>query len=304
MKNILVVARREIADRSFLFIAAFAGSMIPFTSALFRVAPQDRGYAAVSIALGLGLSVMFGAALGFGTSMVGRELSERRLSFYFSRPLTGPQIWFGKLLASLVSIIAALYIVILPALIVYFREWRELLGFSMRGSYIAAGGAATLLLLMHALSTMIRSRSRLLAADFAAFVVFLLGTALAVLPLLTHAAFHLTRTILWILLSAVVATLVSGGAWQLSRGRIDRLRNHIELSKFVWSCLGVVLVALVAFSLWVQSVEPADLTGGVMAMRTPSRNWVYVEGAAKHRGDYRQAFLLDPESGAYLPLSA
>lgn len=304
MNKILVVARREIADRSFVFIAAVFCALIPFTSALFRVASQDRGYAAVSVALGLGLAVLAGSAIGFGNSMIGRELSERRMSFYFSRPLTGTQIWFGKLLASLLTITAALYVVILPALLVYPAQWRELFGISPRGSFYAFGGAAMLLLVMHALSTMIRSRSPLLAIDFAAFVIFALVAALSFVPLLTHAAFALARTLLITVLVAIAATLILAGAWQLSRGRIDRLRNHIELSKFLWSCLGVVLVALAGFSLWVQSVQPADLTGRTFAARTSSSRWVYLEGAAKHRGDYQQAFLLDPASGAFLPLSA
>ena len=67
------------------------------------------------VALGLALIVSLVLAMALGGSVIARDLGERRLGFYFARPISGGAIWAGKLAAAAVLAVGAGVLVLLPA---------------------------------------------------------------------------------------------------------------------------------------------------------------------------------------------
>ena len=301
MQKAIAIARREIGERSFVFIAAVVLTIAP---ALALIVPRgtfhDRlsAFALLSVIVAVGFTG--GLSTILGVSLVGRELTEKRLSFYFSRPLSGAQIWFGKLIAALALVFGCAAIAFLPSLFFLPRissSWTTLpivAGYFIGMSLLLFAGG-------HTLSTMLRSRSVWLALDFAAAIAFAVALFAMIVPLILNHAGGLTVILLITVALAFVAIIVAGGAWQLARGRIDLRRNHRELSKFVWTSLAIVLVIVFAYTLWVTSVGPHDLTP-ISAHHAPTGSWMFVGGKAKHRVDYTSAFLYDVTTGASIPV--
>jgi len=301
MQKVLAIARREIGERSFVFVAAIGLTIAP---ALALVIPrgtlQDRlsVFAVLSLILAVGFTG--GLSTIVGVSLVGRELTEKRLSFYFSRPVSGAQIWFGKLLAAIALVAGCAAIVFLPSVFFFPAVSKSWATFPLILGYIA-GVIALLFAIGHTLSTMIRSRSVWLVFDFIAAVIFVIAVAVAAIPLLMHHAQVLVGVIVYSVLMSFVATVAAGGAWQLSRGRIDVVRNHRELSKFLWTSGAIVLAIVFGYTMWVSSAGPGDLRL-MHADHAPNGSWLFVEGTAKHRLDYETAFFHDVKSGTNIPV--
>src|SRR5512145_2096094 len=99
MTHALIIARHELRERSFVFALAGVLALIPFAMSLM---PFGRRFGRELMLAGTAgiISVCFtvGLALILGASLVGRELSEKRMSFYFARPVSAASIWFGKLI--------------------------------------------------------------------------------------------------------------------------------------------------------------------------------------------------------------
>src|SRR5438876_792573 len=117
MRHALVIARRELAEKRFVAVAATAFAVLPF---LLATIPgiRGRGGAGDVIATAAGLMAIgftAGLALVLGGTIIGRDLAENRLSFYFSRPVAASSIWFGKVAAALVLIVAVFAIIVVPA---------------------------------------------------------------------------------------------------------------------------------------------------------------------------------------------
>ena len=90
MRHALVIARREIAEKRFVLFAALAFAALPFLLAAIPIARGSGGPRDVmDIVAGL-LCIGFTLALALilGANVIGRDLSENRLSFYFSRPVS------------------------------------------------------------------------------------------------------------------------------------------------------------------------------------------------------------------------
>jgi hypothetical protein len=301
MTNVLSIARREIEERSFIFIAAAAFAILPVLVALLPLA----GRAAEKISLGGGiLSVGFTLGLGvaLGTSILGRDLSSGKLSFYFARPLSVTSLWIGKLIAAAVLMGGAFAIAYLPVLFV-LPTWRATWNVDL-GSFLGviAIVATTLFLVSHAISTAVRSRSWLIAVDLVMLIAVAVAVAWVSNPLLEAFALETTGTIWSIMLATFIAAIIPAGLVQLSRGRTDRFRSHAAMSTFIWSvAVVIVLVALIAIQ-WIVSAKPADLDSIEDYGRSKDGAKVFFTGpAGKLRGDYRPAFLGDVKSGHYLP---
>lgn len=307
MNGTLIIARREIVEKKFVFLTALALAVVPFAAALL---PVGRTMGARGVILGVSLAVAIAFTLGLaavlGSSMVGRELSERRLSFYFARPVGAFSVWFGKLGAALFITLASTAIIIAPALFVARSAWNAALTAAkplVLGGLAAA--AVLLLLIAHVISTAMRSRSALLAVDFilagaaAAAVFFLLR------PLLIGMALLLVRDLAIGLLIGLVVAIVAAGAWQLADGRTDRRRSHAAMSRVLWAVIAGVLLAGAGFVTWVVSAKPSDLMADKQFVFTesPRGNWAFLAGLARHRRDYRAGFLYDLSSGRYLRTS-
>jgi len=303
MSNVMAIARREFSERSFVLIVAVVITAAPLLALLVpRGTMQERVAAFAMLSSILAAAFTGGLSILLGVSLTGRELTEKRMSFYFSRPLSGSQIWFGKLAGAVALLFTCGTITFLPALFYYPRvsaSWSRL---AVVIPYFAAAALA-LLFAGHTLSTIFRSRSRWLILDLVAAIAFVVALRAVLTPLVTHGATMLSVGIVHFTVLAFIVAVAIGGAWQLSRGRVDARRNHRELSRFLWASMAVVLAIVFAFTRWVVAAGPHDITCRWVE-RAPAGSWIFASGFTKHRYDFTKSFLYDVSSGAFIETNA
>src|SRR4051812_17807229 len=103
------IAWDELVSRRLLLLAALPAGVLPLAKTLGKPTTMlpVAGVIAVSFALV--------AALAVGVGLIGRELAERRLSFWFHQPVSGGSIFFGKLLGGWGIVFASAALVFVPA---------------------------------------------------------------------------------------------------------------------------------------------------------------------------------------------
>jgi hypothetical protein len=298
----MLVADREIRERRFIFIAAGVAALLPYMAFLLpgaqSISRRDVG------SVGVIFSIVFAAALALivGGSLVGRELSERRLSFYFTRPLPASSIWFGKLLAGIVLVVISFTIIAVPAVLVAGSPAEA---FGQRDWWFAAAWVGLLLALMlvgHTTSTMVRSRSPLVALDLALLAVASTLAWFILRELLAAFAVKAASFMALILAIGLTISAIGAGAWQLSRGRSEARRSHAALSTFFWPAVAVVLLITGGFVMWLLSAKPSDLIHPELEQK--SAQWIYMTGAARMRSDYHPLFLVNAATGDYINVRA
>jgi len=300
VKNALVIAAREFEEKRFVIYAAVAFAILPFLLAVIPgisgKSPQDT---IVLSALIFGTTFAIAVAVISGASFIGRDLSDGRMSFYFSRPAGSASIWFGKLTAGILMIVGTFGFIIVPARLATGDRWTRMISSSSTWSVVyLLTIAIALFLIAHVISTFARSRSPLIVFDFAAAVICGVVIRLLLLPLVAGGAIVLLK---WLAISlgiAAVVAIVGGGAWQLERGRTDRRRNHLALSQFLWTTMAAALLIAAGYVGWVVSAQPGDLTSHIEASRASSGPFAVISGNAKGRSDYRAAFLLNLDDGS------
>lgn len=300
MKNTLVVARRELTEKRFVLLTAVAFAVlaivVPFVPGVHH-GERRNALAVASLIFSTGFTAGLAAILG--ANIIGRELSDGRLSYYFAKPLSAGSIWFGKLIAATLLILVSFAIIVSPAFFAgisgVVRTWTNM-GDSLPTIRLVLSAAAILFLLGHVISTFVRSRSAWLIFDFVAAAVCGIAIWMVARSLLAGYAIHLTRSIWWILGIFAALAILAGGFWQLSRGRTDRKRSHVELSRFLWMTLGCGLLVLTGYTMWVTSVSFSNL---IPEMLDESRkgSWALISGTGKHRDDYRASFLYNLGDG-------
>ncbi len=194
--------------------------------------------------------------------MIARDLGERRLGFYFARPISGGAIWAGKMAAAAVLAAGAGALVLLPVLLTGNAPdpsgyWGSVMtGGPLSMPWLALGWLGVILLALaaaNAAGVILRSRSPWLLLDLAALSVTA-ATTWTCLEILTRAGAGLTtwmgisgpdptmRVALLQDVEAVVAgvvliALAAAGAAQVLRGRTDLRRGHRSLSIVLWGVL-------------------------------------------------------------------
>jgi hypothetical protein len=303
MSTALVIATREIRERSRLFIVAAALALIPFVVAMLSES-RDRDEVIRLVGAAAAVNYALVVALAMGASTIGRDLSEKRLSFYFSKPVSPTALWIGKASASLWIALLCALIVALPSLLLSSpsqSSWVPRLPtfalFTVLASLACFFGG-------HAVSTMTRSRSILLLLDFL-FAGALLGIAFLILrPVLLAGGVEVAGVLGSILLGGVLLILAVAPVWQLDRGRTDLRRSHGALSQFLWSGVAILLVLVGAGVLWLRSAKPSDLTDVSQIEHAPAGGWAMVSGVSANRGDFHSAFLMNAKSGEQRRLAA
>lgn len=306
MNSTLVIARRELTERRFVFVAAAILATLPFVLA---ATPQAKAWGPMHVIAVVGgfaaVGFMFALPIALGSSIVSRELVEKRMSFYFARPVSAGAIWFGKVLASLFTIVACLAIILTPAALFAHRAWQTGWSIPVSGAVLTLSISATsLFFLSHAVSTMLRSRSKWLVLDIILAVAVAYALWTIFVPFLETMAMELLAVMAAIVSTALLVILATAGWWQLAHGRIDRVRNHVELSKYVWLSLGGVVLALTLFAWWVRSASPSDLTAEIHGVQQRHGSWVMLGGQSRGRLDYEPAFLYDTVTEKYTRLGA
>ena len=306
MSSTLAIAQRELIEKRFVFVAAVAflalALVIPFMPGVHA---GERAGALVIVSLVLATAFSLGLSAILGSTIIGREMSDGRLSFYFSKPVPATSIWWGKLLAALALIVVCFAIVAVPAFLVgSMREvhrWASTPQDMLTTALLVVVSAFGLFLLSHVIGTFVRSRSVWFLFDFVA--VSVCGAAVWILGRLLFAGFAIQLMYaLGVTFAALAAlAITAAGAWQVSRGRTDRKRSHMELSRFLWSAIGCVLLLLSAYVVWVISVP---LSGVLNPEFVQARNgsWSMIEGRTKNL-DYRAAFLYNLTDGRSVRIS-
>lgn len=308
MTGALVVAAREIAERKRIFIAAAFAGLLPFLAPLFpNIArgdvPQARALLAVIFLVSFGI----GTAVVLGSTILVRDLAERRAGFYFARPLPSLAIWGGKILAALLLASGAALLCALPAWIVSPELGvlhalfvgpvsPAVAAFSAAG--ILFGGSLFLVVLFHAVAVSVRSRSPWLAVDVVLLVIcgIVLGRSWLSLA---RANFPVAWEFPTWAPPVLLVLLLAGGAVQVAVGRTDLRRGHGAQSLTIWGVLLPLTLAGAGATYWLLTPAPSDLIVSQVSA-APAGEWIAISGPARHRGDVRATFLLNSKSAACL----
>ena len=302
MRTAIAIIERDLRERRFIFAAALALGFVPFMA--LAVAPSLRTNRQDFVALFSAAQLFFlplAVAIGLGSSMIGSDLTAGRLSFYLSKPISTRSLWYGKLVAALVTIYVAMVLGAAPGTL-YTWNYRFAQWMDRRNVFLAAIIAApAVLLLAHVLSTMIRSRSAWIALDAIGLAVSAAAVYCILEPLFDAGATYLFIAVLTVLCAATLVALIASGAWHLGRARTDRLANHVELSKYLWSSLAVILAIAGSYIAWITHPSPARVTFEAV-YAAPQGPWVAVGGRVPFGQDYRAALLLNLENGKFVRL--
>ncbi len=304
MNATMAIMVRELVARRDLLVVAFAAAVIASAMPLM---PGLQGYTAedvrtvssngLAVGLGWGLSILLGA------TVLGRDLSENRLGFFFARPVSGLAVWWGKVLAVLILIWTVEAIVLLSSLygggIYVFASWHGA-GWPALLGYLAV--PVLLLLLAHAVSVMVRARTAWIFLDLVGCVAACVAGWLTVRPFLWMYA----QTALWIigggLFVAVVIALVVAGATGLVVGRTELRRTHGALSVALWGTLALGLTAVAAYSGWLRDIEPEDFGRVDVMSIAPTGGWVEIMGRAPSHFDVTRRCLVATTDDRWLSL--
>lgn len=323
MRGFVAVFERELFERRLLAVVALA---LGLAAAALPVVPGFRpGGATVAdlqggMAFGLALLLTILLALFLGGSILASDLAERRLGFYFARPLYGPALWAGKVAAALVLVFGAGLLVLAPAALMggnlsLTGIWGvgEVLNVSGSGLLLAwMAGLLFLLFGAHAASIVVRSRSAWAVLDLVALGVvagLFWGTVqrLRFEGVLFQMSFSGQVEPLgvagWMGLGFFLAALLSlllAGAFQVVRGRTDLRRGHRILSVGLWAMAGTAALLFTGVAFWVLAAGPDDLRGVSRVAASPAGSWIAFSGPAAWRPGYNPGFLYDVKSGRFV----
>ena len=310
MKAFVALVWFEIRERRALLVAAAVASLMPVLAPLLPSTgsnPAEDIREAVLWVIAGGLVPIFALLLGAG--FIGRDLTEGRLGFYYSQPVSGPTIWFGRLAGVMLLLWAVELIIVLPTVVLSSDPLRFFLLGNALDSFVPGWlmpvvhlvSALTAVLAAHAIGIVWRARSAWLVVDTIALLVLaaIVWTAVSwFLPMV--AADIVVGTGYWVIAWVIVGLIVAG-ATQVTVGRVDPLRCHRFLSLSLWSILLVSAGALLAWSVWVRSADVEDLDSFHVAA-VGSGDWVAVTGTSPARFDYVSRFLYNVSDGRSLPI--
>src|SRR5688572_176096 len=297
------VAAREVSARRTLLAAAVVVAALPFVvGAAYGPNAQE------TVAMLLCTSFPFAIAVGTGASMLSREIGERRLGFYFSRPIGVGSLWAGKVIGAVGVVVASFALMLLPILAsVPIRHISPDAGLSR------ALGLAFLVLLSvfvmaiaHTGASMFRARSPWFVADIALAAALATACVLVVRGLMEAGAFLPALRMgpaLPIIFGLFLLALLGGALAQLAVGRTDARRGHFALSATVWISLLVVVAGLATWQRWVLGGTPAHAGGvGYPLLVSPAGDGIFFRGLTGRAG-FVPFYLMDAASGAFLRLS-
>jgi hypothetical protein len=315
MKCLFVVMRRELAANRNILLASAAIGLLPLVIPLFPGLdrwpyPLVRTMAARACAVVLA----FILSIALGWSVIGRDLAERRLGFYFARPIPSWAIWAGKFLAVSLVVTAAACLALLPATILggdpigdTVRStlwWPPAKLGAASGLFVIAAICLFLMILSHMLGVVLRTRSLWTAVHFPLlFGALLYGTVSARRLTADFAPDALAYGLTGLAVVLLLAPWVASGA-QVAIGRTEQVRGHHVLAMVLWPILFAGLLGFDLFSRWVVNVTGADLEKVEFVGETNDGTWIPVLGKARNRGAYYPFLLFDTATGQSLKTTA
>jgi nitrate reductase NapE component len=305
MNTAMIIATRELRERWRIFVIAVAFAVLPFVIAAMPGGRNDPANTIVLLGGTGALSFAFGVALLLGGTTIARDLAEKRLSFYFTKPIAPWALWVGKAGAALVTLAISVAIIAVPAFLAVPDEWRMFWG---RESWLVARlsvvAAIAFFLIAHAMATMVRSRSVLMALDLVLAVATVLMALLVTRPLLVRGAVEYVVFVWAALAAAALLILAIAPIVQLTRARTDIRRSHAVLSGVLWPAIAVCLLIAYGYALWATSPALASLDDIENVDQSRTGEWVFVTGTDKTRGDISSSFLLNTKTGENERLNA
>jgi len=300
--TVSILAREFSARREVLLVAA-AAAVIAF---LMPLMPGLGGYRTDDVwtvaSNTLALAVGWGLALLFGATVFGRDLSEGRLGFYFARPVSGLAVWWGRMLAAYLLILASEAVALLPSLFGGIRviasstDW----GWPAVVAYLVV--PLVLLLLAHAVSVMVRARTAWLILDVIGFAVFPVVAWTTLRPLLLMGAEQASWVVVGAFAVALLLSLAVGGAVGLATGRVDLPRTHRALSLALWGTLALCTMCIAAYSHWLRDIGPPDFDDVDVVSVAPDGRWLEAFGHSRNRLDARRRCLISTVDNRWVSL--
>lgn len=247
------IAWGEISRRWMVFgIALFLGlvPMVLVETSLF----SHRHYELADVCMLGGVLLSWIIAFVTGMTLIGRPLHDGRLSFLFTRPVSGGAIALGKIAGGL-ALVAGMELMLLAP------NMRSELQDDTSGPLFAAGMATVFFAAGLVVGILARSRSRWFIVDaigaalVSLFIVLTLGRINAIdywmwstaklTPEEAEPIFHRERVLLLGLAVAAVVVALLAVAAAVAFGRTDRERVHRTLSIALWS--GLLVVGVIGF---------------------------------------------------------
>jgi hypothetical protein len=326
MRGTWTLAKREIQGNGIALAGAlilgFVALALPY---LPGISGGDRADVRVTAALCIAIVYSAILAIGLGYGSLGRDLAERRMGFWYSRPVSGAGIWAGKTMGGLLTAVGAALIIVLPTaatgVLQSLYSGETIAGslaekFSERMDFpipSPEGWAflATLMIclvaifgLFQVLGVALRSRTALLAFDVGALLVLALVVVISGRRLyLAWASGALTNGSI-VLAVALTLALLSAGYTAAAVGRVDLRRAHRATSATLWSVASLLVTGFAGYSHWVLAAEPSDLSyiGGIQA--APRGEWLAISGPARGRAGFEPYFLVRRSTGTFLRLGS
>ena len=301
MSAVWTVAAREIRARRMLLTASLVVAALPFVARVLG-GPLGRDLQELT-ALFLCTSFPFAVALGVGASVVSRELAERRLGFYFSRPISSWALWAGKVLGGAAVILASfvltqaaiqLTITVVPG--TFDPRLTRVFSFVLLLLFLVMA-------LAHVATSMYRARSGWLLLDFVMAAAAMAAVAAILHSAMEAGAFLDLRPWLPLVAAAAAAALFGAAGAQIAVGRTDARRAHRALSAVTWGSLLVILGVFGALARWVVSPPPSQTGGaGYPLVAAPAGDGLFFRGLAGRAG-FRPYFLMAAGSGSFIRVS-
>lgn len=303
MRAFAAVLRRELAERWLIPVAALLLGLVPLAAPLLSIGGYRGPELRSGTALALALITSGLLAVVLGSSVLARDLGERRLGFYFSRPLPGWAIWAGKLAAAFVLALGSGFLIMLPCLLLGDRLdpsglfWKVSLADNVG---LWAAGVSLLILLANAAAVMFRSRSPWLLLDLGAATLLTAVVWVELNRLVVEGAYGALMQIPAGLLAALLAALAAASAVQVLRARTELRRGHRLLSLTLWGLLGLAALAVAGYGRWFLAASPEDVLTFRFVTPAPAGDWVALAGPVQRRAGFEPLFLLDTRSGRYV----
>ena len=318
MNTLLTLTRREIAERRPLLWGTLAAVLIPLLPRLQPwLRPEVRREWHEGLAFVFGATFSVALAIGLGASVIGEDLAQRRLSFYFSRPLSGWTIWVSKNLAAILITLGTGAAFVLPVALfsdegpsaVIADLARKLPEWFLPWIAILLG----LIFVTQAVAGAYRARDGLFALDIAVLAALVSFGAALVWELRAAGVVFFSPDVgpstlenaVEPAMRFVAAAAAVAAAMQVIVGRTNARRGHLALSTTLWGTLTVGLLGAAGFTYWVLSVTPQDVGAYPWSVRTTASASHLSFLAARSRGaGYQPVFLLDTATGQFDRLPA
>lgn len=308
LKMMYALAKREVIERRSIFALTLVFGLISvFGPYVFGLSSQGnsksdwRELSAV-IALMLGIVSSLGVAFFTGVVLFGRDLSEKRIGFYFSRPIPALSLWTGKILAAWVLVWGSFLVTLMPTLLVGANSLKGLVELSNNNQGI-------LLLLLPLLlfgiglvaSIAFRSRSRWLIFDLVAIPIILLLVGAGLYSLhQAYAEFLAFNAMIGFGLIASIGMLLAS-AISTIQGRTSLIQTHRAISLVLCTVLLIGAGSVQVYARWALSVTPADINWVVAGARAHP-DWIILTATVAHREKFYPTFLYNISTGYMTPL--